>query len=144
MAGGLVSEYWGWEPLFVIDAATCTAAGFLVWWWFGARPVAPVEDDDDASAGKQSPWADPVFVALVGAVFLLALAFLQFCWHPLHSDCSLVNCWSPRSSCNPQFRSHDNPQSLIPEASQSLIPEQPTRQPKEILYDPLIYDLWVL
>jgi len=24
---------------------------FLVWWWFGARPVAPVEDDDDASAG---------------------------------------------------------------------------------------------
>ncbi len=78
VAGGLVSEYWGWEPLFVIDAATCTAAGFLVWWWFGARPVAPVEDDDDASAGKQSPWADPVFVALVGAVFLLALAFLQF------------------------------------------------------------------
>ena len=73
--GGWLALY-DYEWLFVADAATCWAAGFLM-----LRLPAVTRVEDQAPAGGRgragSPWSDRPFLLLLGLVTLLAIVFFQ-------------------------------------------------------------------
>lgn len=71
--GGILATFsYAW--LFVVDALTCWASAAVLLAILGPAHLRAEEAEPGPSA---SPWRDLPFLALLGAVFVLAIAFLQ-------------------------------------------------------------------
>lgn len=71
--GGLLATI-SYDWLFVVDGLTCWASAAVLLLILGRRRTRA---EPVVATSVRSPWKDPPFVALMGVVFLLALAFFQ-------------------------------------------------------------------
>ncbi len=74
--GGVLARIdYAW--LFVVDGATCLAAAALFLAFFAGRSPTTEDDDEAAARSGRGPWRDGVFLACLGAAFVVACIFMQ-------------------------------------------------------------------
>lgn len=71
--GGLLATI-SYSWLFVVDGLTCWASAAVLLLILGRRRMRP---EPGITRGATSPWRDVPYVALLGVVFVLAIAFFQ-------------------------------------------------------------------